>query len=177
MAAKLKKRALAEYQSQVTIEDSSENKDQPSKSNKKLKLLLPPRRTDSTSSSITSSTRRLSSCAGDSSIEGLMHQVVLLTPSILDGSLPVEEVKDLLKRLTSALSKSDDLDEADIRSQIYLSIGNIVKSYTGALVNVDFNEDWLSFSEYVIFINTCMIQGRREGSSKWVGKTDNHTLW
>ena len=101
----------------------------------------------------------------------------LLTPSILDGSLPVEEVKDLLKRLTSALSKSDDLDEADIRSQIYLSIGNIVKSYTGALVNVDFNEDWLSFSEYVIFINTCMIQGRREVSSKWVGKTENHTWW
>ena len=98
MAAKLKKRALAEYQSQVTVEDGSENKDQSSKSSKKLKLLLPLRRTDSTSSSITSSTRRLS-CTGDGSIEGLIHQMELLTPSILDGSLPVEEVKDLLKKL------------------------------------------------------------------------------
>ena len=42
MAAKLKKRALAEYQSQVSVEDGSENKDQ-SKGNKKLKLLMPPR--------------------------------------------------------------------------------------------------------------------------------------
>ena len=43
MAAKLKKRALAEYQSQVTVEDGSENKDPSSKGNKKLKLLMPPR--------------------------------------------------------------------------------------------------------------------------------------
>ena len=43
MAAKLKKRALAEYQSQVSVEDGSENKDLSSKGNKKLKLLMPPR--------------------------------------------------------------------------------------------------------------------------------------
>ena len=43
MAAKLKKRALAEYQSQVSVEDGSENKDPSSKGNKKLKLLMPPR--------------------------------------------------------------------------------------------------------------------------------------
>ena len=48
MAAKLKKRALAEYQSQVIDLDEEEKK---LKANKKLKLLLPPRRTDSTSSS------------------------------------------------------------------------------------------------------------------------------
>ena len=42
MAAKLKKRALAEYQSQV-VEDGSENKDPSLKGNKKLKLLMPPR--------------------------------------------------------------------------------------------------------------------------------------
>ena len=78
-----------------------------------------------------------------------MHQVVLLTPSLLDRSLSEEEVKDLLKKLTNALSKSDDLDESEIRSQIYLSIGNIVKSYPGSLVNVDFNESWLCCAEYV----------------------------
>ena len=43
MAAKLKKRALAEYQSQVSVEDGSENKDPSLKGNKKLKLLMPPR--------------------------------------------------------------------------------------------------------------------------------------
>ena len=78
-----------------------------------------------------------------------MHQVVLLTPALLDRSLSEEEVKDLLKKLTNALSKSDDLDESEVRSQIYLSIGNIVKSYPGSLVNVDFNESWLSCAEYV----------------------------
>ena len=109
------------------------------------------RRTDSTSSSVTSSSRRLSSSAGDSSIEGLLHQVVLSTPAILDTSLPLDEVKEILKKLTSTLSKSgDDLDEADIRSQIYLTIGNIVKSYPGSLVTVDFNEDWLNCAQYVL---------------------------
>ena len=113
-------------------------------------FLIIPRRTDSTSSSVTSSSRRLSSSAGDSSIEGLLHQVVLSTPAILDTSLPLDEVKEILKKLTSTLSKSgDDLDEADIRSQIYLTIGNIVKSYPGSLVTVDFNEDWLNCAKYV----------------------------
>ena len=113
-------------------------------------FLIIPRRTDSTSSSVASSSRRLSSSAGDSSIEGLLHQVVLSTPAILDTSLPLDEVKEILKKLTSTLSKSgDDLDEADIRSQIYLTIGNIVKSYPGSLVTVDFNEDWLNCAKYV----------------------------
>ena len=43
MAAKLKKRALAEYQSQVIEDGATEIKDQSSKTNKKLKLLMPPR--------------------------------------------------------------------------------------------------------------------------------------
>ena len=64
--------------------------------------------------------------------------------------MPLDEVKEILKKLTSTLSKSgDDLDEADVRSQIYLTIGNIVKSYPGSLVTVDFNEDWLNCAKYV----------------------------
>jgi len=102
MAAKLKKRALAEYQSQV--EQPEQDKPKP---NKKLKLLIPPQRTDSTSSSTTS--RRLStatsSCFGDISpaLESLIQQLVILTPSILQVSLSTNEVNELIKKVTNFL--------------------------------------------------------------------------
>lgn len=99
MAAKLKKRALAEYQSQVEVDDEDKKK-----SSKKLKLLMPPRRTDSTSSSVTSlQRRRLSSCDSVSLTDSLLHQAILLSPTILDGSLPVSEVQDLIKKLNHSL--------------------------------------------------------------------------
>ena len=142
MAAKLKKRALAEYQSQV---EGAEDKPKP---NKKLKLLMPPQRTDSTSSSVTS--RRLStatsSCFGDISphLESLVQQLVTLTPLILETSLPLSEINELLKKITNLLHKSD-VEEGQIRSQLFLCLANIVISYSEA--KLDFNEDWLEVEQ------------------------------
>ena len=143
MAAKLKKRALAEYQSQV-VESDDEKKIQ--KSSKKLKLLLPPRRTDSTSSSVTSS-RRLSSCAGESisGIESLIHQVVLISQTISDASLPISEAKEVAKKLSNALLTKNETDiSAEIRCQVYLCLSNVVKAYSNDRVSLEFHEDWLS---------------------------------
>ena len=145
MAAKLKKRALAEYQSQV--EQPEQDKPKP---NKKLKLLIPPQRTDSTSSSTTS--RRLStatsSCFGDISpaLESLIQQLVILTPSILQVSLSTNEVNELIKKVTNFLRKSD-VEEGQIRSQLFLSLANIVLSYPDA--KIDLNDEWLEVGQEV----------------------------
>ena len=109
---------------------------------------MPPQRTDSTSSSVTS--RRLStatsSCFGDISphLESLVHQLVNLTPLILETSLPLSEVNELVKKITNLLHKSD-VEEGQIRSQLFLSLANIVKSYSEA--KIDLNEDWLEVEE------------------------------
>ena len=142
MAAKLKKRALAEYQSQV-VDPEDEKKSQ--KSSKKLKLLLPPRRTDSTSSSVTSS-RRLSSCTGDSvsALETLIHQIVLLSPTISNGSLSLEDVQDITKKVTNALVTKNLEQDGDHRPQLFLLLSNIVKSYPESRLNIDFSDEWLN---------------------------------
>lgn len=134
MAAKLKKRALAEYQSQVEIQDEK-------KANKKLKLLLPPKRTDSISSS---TSRRLSSSVGDLSpnLEPLVQQIVTVTPAILDRSMAASELGEFAKKLMHSVQKSDD-EGGNQRMQIYLALANVVRNFDANSVPLEFHEDWL----------------------------------
>ena len=60
---------------------------------------------------------------------------------ILDASLPLEEVKELVKKLNAAILKSDQ-EDGETRSQVYLALATISCAYPS--INLDFNEDWLT---------------------------------
>lgn len=165
MAARLKKRALAEYQSQVEIEEDEAEKIKEKKTLKKLKLSMPggqneaPKRTRSTSSSTTSTTissRRLSTTTtttttldNSSVIENLLETIVYLSPAILDGTLDISEATELAKKCSNSLGKCCDLENGGgggkSRSQLYLALDNIIKSFNASQVPIanEICEDWL----------------------------------
>ena len=56
--------------------------------------------------------------------------------------MPLYEVKELIKKLNLALQKSSEESE-DLRSQIFLALAHIVKSFAKTKILLEFNEEWM----------------------------------
>ncbi len=157
MAAKLKKRALAEYQSQVEL---SQEEEQQKKLSKKLKLLIPARRPSSTGSQASSTpTRRVSTADSDTvpttpkvNLRDVLDSIVTASPAILSRTLEPAKVVELVKKLCRALQSqpagffSSSLEDGSSRIQIYLCLKNIIDKYPEQDVPIapELCDEWLS---------------------------------
>ena len=101
-------------------------------------------RADSTCSTSRRLSTATSSCAGDHglTLDSLLQQITSLTPSILDAALPNSEVCEFAKKLINSIQKYE-VEDGNLRSQIYLALSHIISSYGILHVPLEFNEEWL----------------------------------
>ena len=102
-------------------------------------------RTDSTSSTSRRLSTAASSCGGEHglNLESLMQQIIVLTPSIIDGAIPLSEVETFAKKLATTIQRYE-VEDGNVRAQIYLALSHIVSSYGAQQVPFELNDDWLS---------------------------------
>ena len=99
-------------------------------------------RADSTCSTSRRLSTATSSCAGDHGLDSLLQQITSLTPSILDAALSNSEVCEFAKKLINSIQKYE-VEDGNLRSQIYLALSHIISSYGTLQVPLEFNEEWL----------------------------------
>ena len=72
-----------------------------------------------------------------------MQQIIVLTPSIIDGAIPLSEVETFSKKLATTIQRYE-VEDGNVRAQIYLALSHIVSSYGAQQVPFELNDDWLS---------------------------------
>ena len=86
-----------------------------------------------------------SSCGGEHglNLESLLQQIIVLTPNIIDGALPLTEVEAFAKKLATTIQRYE-VEDGNVRAQIYLALSHIVSSYGAQQIPFELNDDWLS---------------------------------